>query len=41
MTKEQVVALEENVNEKIRAHIPVTVKEFSDGDPEVEMVSGA
>ncbi|XP_025056522.1 alanyl-tRNA editing protein Aarsd1 [Alligator sinensis] len=38
MTKEQVVALEENVNEKIRAHIPVTVKEFSDGDPEVEMV---
>uniref|UniRef100_A0A7M4ELJ3 Alanyl-tRNA synthetase domain containing 1 n=1 Tax=Crocodylus porosus TaxID=8502 RepID=A0A7M4ELJ3_CROPO len=38
MTREQVVALEENVNEKVRAHIPVTVKEFSDGDPEVEMV---
>ncbi|XP_019360539.1 PREDICTED: alanyl-tRNA editing protein Aarsd1-like [Gavialis gangeticus] len=38
MTREQVVALEENVNEKIRAHVPVTVKEFSDGDPEVEMV---
>ncbi|XP_053116046.1 putative protein PTGES3L isoform X1 [Hemicordylus capensis] len=38
MTAAQVAALEQNVNEKIRARIPVVVRELAVGDPEVEMV---
>lgn len=39
MTVDQVTALEQSVNEKIRARVPVIVREFAVGDPEVEMVS--
>lgn len=39
VTAEQVEALEKNVNEKIRARIPVVVREHSEDDPEIEMVS--
>ncbi|CAM5138488.1 unnamed protein product [Natator depressus] len=38
VTAEQVEALEKNVNEKIRARIPVVVREHSEDDPEIEMV---
>nr|XP_008111377.1 PREDICTED: alanyl-tRNA editing protein Aarsd1 [Anolis carolinensis] len=38
MTPEQVAALEQSVNDKIRARVPVVVREFAVGDPEVEMV---
>ncbi|XP_034611544.1 alanyl-tRNA editing protein Aarsd1-like isoform X3 [Trachemys scripta elegans] len=38
VTAEQVVALEENVNEKIRARIPVVVREHSEDDPEIKTV---
>ncbi|KAM3822923.1 alanyl-tRNA editing protein Aarsd1-like [Vipera latastei] len=38
MTVDQVTVLEQSVNEKIRARIPVMVREFAVGDPEVEMV---
>uniref|UniRef100_A0A2D4K0V5 Threonyl/alanyl tRNA synthetase SAD domain-containing protein n=2 Tax=Micrurus paraensis TaxID=1970185 RepID=A0A2D4K0V5_9SAUR len=38
MTVDQVTALEQSVNEKIRARVPVMVREFAMGDPEVERV---
>ncbi|XP_043359353.1 alanyl-tRNA editing protein Aarsd1-like isoform X1 [Dermochelys coriacea] len=38
VTAEQVEALEKNVNEKIRARIPVVVREHSEDDPEIEKV---
>ncbi|KAL7977035.1 hypothetical protein Chor_008984 [Crotalus horridus] len=38
MTVDQVTVLEQSVNEKIRARVPVMVREFAVGDPEVEMV---
>ncbi|OXB55295.1 hypothetical protein ASZ78_014089 [Callipepla squamata] len=38
MTTEQMEALEQSVNEKIRERIPVTVRELSADDPEVETV---
>ncbi|XP_063156534.1 putative protein PTGES3L isoform X1 [Candoia aspera] len=38
VTVDQVAVLEQSVNEKIRARIPVVVREFAVGDPEVEMV---
>uniref|UniRef100_A0A8C6XHZ6 Alanyl-tRNA synthetase domain containing 1 n=1 Tax=Naja naja TaxID=35670 RepID=A0A8C6XHZ6_NAJNA len=38
MTVDQVTALEQSVNEKIRARVPVMVREFAMGDPEIEMV---
>nr|XP_032628626.1 alanyl-tRNA editing protein Aarsd1-like isoform X3 [Chelonoidis abingdonii] len=38
VTAEQVEALEKNVNEKIRARIPVVVREHSEDDPEIETV---
>ncbi|KAJ7313423.1 hypothetical protein JRQ81_004781 [Phrynocephalus forsythii] len=38
MTADQLAALEERVNEKIRARVPVVVRELAVGDPEVEMV---
>ncbi|XP_061446648.1 alanyl-tRNA editing protein Aarsd1-like isoform X4 [Rhineura floridana] len=38
MTAGQVAALEQSVNDKIRARIPVVVRELAAGDPEVEMV---
>lgn len=41
VTAEQVEALEKNVNEKIRAHIPVVVREHSEDDPEIETVSSS
>ncbi|XP_051850328.1 alanyl-tRNA editing protein Aarsd1-like isoform X3 [Antechinus flavipes] len=37
---EQIVAIEQSVNEKIRNRLPVTVKELSPDDPEVEKVRG-
>jgi hypothetical protein len=40
MTAEQVDAIEQNVNEKIRDRLPVSVRELSLDDPEVEQVSG-
>lgn len=39
MTTEQMEALEQSVNEKIRERIPVTVRELAADDPEVETVS--
>ncbi|KAJ6660586.1 hypothetical protein lerEdw1_017583 [Lerista edwardsae] len=38
LTTDQVAALEQSVNEKIRARIPVVVQELAVGDPEVEKV---
>lgn len=38
VTAEQVSAIEQNVNGKIRARLPVTVQELSLDDPEVEKV---
>ncbi|XP_030919983.1 alanyl-tRNA editing protein Aarsd1 [Geospiza fortis] len=38
VTAEQVQALEESVNEKIRDRVPVTVRELAADDPEVETV---
>ncbi|NXE70596.1 AASD1 protein, partial [Calcarius ornatus] len=38
VTAEQVQALEESVNEKIRDRLPVTVRELAADDPEVETV---
>ncbi|XP_044274581.1 alanyl-tRNA editing protein Aarsd1-like isoform X1 [Varanus komodoensis] len=38
MTAEQVAALEQSVNEKIRAHIPVVVKELEVDDPDIKLV---
>ncbi|XP_004608873.2 alanyl-tRNA editing protein Aarsd1 [Sorex araneus] len=40
VTAEQVSAIERSVNEKIRARLPVTVRELSLDDPEVEQVRG-
>lgn len=40
MTAQQIDALERSVNEKIRARIPVTVRELPADDPEIETVSG-
>ncbi|XP_049641914.1 alanyl-tRNA editing protein Aarsd1-like [Suncus etruscus] len=40
VTAEQVSAIEQNVNGKIRAQLPVTVQELSLDDPEVEKVRG-
>uniref|UniRef100_A0A8C9MU25 Uncharacterized protein n=1 Tax=Serinus canaria TaxID=9135 RepID=A0A8C9MU25_SERCA len=40
VTAEQIQALEESVNEKIRDRVPVTVRELAADDPEVETVSG-
>ncbi|XP_063654618.1 alanyl-tRNA editing protein Aarsd1 isoform X2 [Pan troglodytes] len=40
MTAEQVAAIEQSVNEKIRDRLPVNVRELSLDDPEVEQVSG-
>lgn len=40
VTAEQLQALEESVNEKIRDRVPVTVRELAADDPEVETVSG-
>jgi len=40
MTAEQVEALERSVNEKIRARVPVMVRELAADDPEIETVSG-
>lgn len=40
VTAEQVSAIEQNVNGKIRARLPVTVQELSLDDPEVEKVRG-
>ncbi|XP_007482210.2 alanyl-tRNA editing protein Aarsd1 isoform X1 [Monodelphis domestica] len=37
---EQIVAIEQSVNEKIRSRLPVIVKELSPDDPEVEKVRG-
>lgn len=39
MTTEQMAALEQSVNEKIRERIPVTVRELAADDSEVETVS--
>uniref|UniRef100_A0A8C8Z1D9 Alanyl-tRNA synthetase domain containing 1 n=1 Tax=Prolemur simus TaxID=1328070 RepID=A0A8C8Z1D9_PROSS len=36
VTAEQVAAIEQNVNEKIRDRLPVNVRELSLDDPEVE-----
>uniref|UniRef100_A0A803YG50 Uncharacterized protein n=1 Tax=Meleagris gallopavo TaxID=9103 RepID=A0A803YG50_MELGA len=38
MTAEQMEALEQSVNEKIRERIPVTVRELAADDSEVETV---
>lgn len=38
VTVEQVAAIEQSVNEKIRARLPVNVRELSLDDPEVEQV---
>lgn len=38
VTAEQVAAIEQSVNEKIRARLPVNVRELSLDDPEVEQV---
>ncbi|XP_004410641.1 PREDICTED: alanyl-tRNA editing protein Aarsd1 isoform 1 [Odobenus rosmarus divergens] len=40
VTAEQVAAIEQSVNEKIRARLPVNVRELSLDDPEVEQVRG-
>lgn len=40
VTAEQLRALEDSVNEKIRDRVPVTVRELAADDPEVETVSG-
>lgn len=40
VTAAQVAAIEQSVNEKIRARLPVHVRELSPGDPEVEQVRG-
>uniref|UniRef100_A0A8C9HFZ6 Alanyl-tRNA editing protein Aarsd1 n=1 Tax=Piliocolobus tephrosceles TaxID=591936 RepID=A0A8C9HFZ6_9PRIM len=40
MTAEQVAAIEQSVNEKIRDRLPVNVQELSLDDPEVEQVRG-
>uniref|UniRef100_A0A8C6QVJ6 Alanyl-tRNA editing protein Aarsd1 n=1 Tax=Nannospalax galili TaxID=1026970 RepID=A0A8C6QVJ6_NANGA len=40
VTAEQVAAIEQSVNEKIRNRLPVTVRELSLDDPEVEQVRG-
>ena len=40
MTAEQVAAIEQSVNEKIRDRLPVNVRELSLDDPEVEQVRG-
>ncbi|XP_010641322.2 alanyl-tRNA editing protein Aarsd1 [Fukomys damarensis] len=40
VTAEQVAAIEQNANEKIRARLPVSVRELSPDDPEVEQVRG-
>ncbi|XP_049636123.1 alanyl-tRNA editing protein Aarsd1 [Suncus etruscus] len=40
VTAEQVSAIEQNINGKIRARLPVTVQELSLDDPEVEKVRG-
>uniref|UniRef100_G1Q2X0 Alanyl-tRNA editing protein Aarsd1 n=1 Tax=Myotis lucifugus TaxID=59463 RepID=G1Q2X0_MYOLU len=40
VTVEQVAAIEQNVNEKIRDRLPVNVRELSLDDPEVEQVRG-
>lgn len=39
VTAEQLAAIEQSVNEKIRGRLPVTVRELSLDDPEVEQVS--
>lgn len=38
VTVEQVAAIEQSVNEKIRSRLPVIVQELSLDDPEVEQV---
>uniref|UniRef100_A0A8I5T0I0 Alanyl-tRNA synthetase domain containing 1 n=1 Tax=Pongo abelii TaxID=9601 RepID=A0A8I5T0I0_PONAB len=38
MTAEQVAAIEQSINEKIRDRLPVNVRELSLDDPEVEQV---
>lgn len=40
VTAEQVAAIEQSVNEKIRDRLPVNVQEMSLDDPEVEKVRG-
>lgn len=40
VTAEQVAAIEQSVNEKIRDRLPVNVRELSLNDPEVEQVRG-
>ena len=40
MTAEQVAAIEQSVNEKIRDRLPVNVRELILDDPEVEQVRG-
>lgn len=40
MTAEQVAAIEQSVNEKIRERLPVYVRELSLDDPGVEQVRG-
>lgn len=40
VTVEQVAAIEQSVNEKIRDWLPVNVRELSLDDPEVEQVRG-
>lgn len=40
VTAEQVAAIEQSVNEKIRARLMVSVRELSPDDPEVEQVRG-
>ncbi|KAM6175761.1 putative protein PTGES3L isoform 1-T1 [Erethizon dorsatum] len=40
VTTEQAAAIEQSVNEKIRARLPVSVRELSPDDPEVEQVRG-
>lgn len=40
VTAEQVAAIEQSVNEKIRDRLPVNVRELSPDDPEVEQVRG-
>lgn len=40
VTAEQVAAIEQSVNQKIRDRLPVSVRELSLDDPEVEQVRG-
>ncbi|XP_023573709.1 alanyl-tRNA editing protein Aarsd1 [Octodon degus] len=40
VSAEQVATIEQHVNEKIRARLPVSVRELSADDPEVEQVRG-